>query len=47
MQVQFDKSIKDYFDSLPPLVQESIRQSGLSFQTAEEMKSFVTKLKQK
>jgi hypothetical protein len=44
MQNIRDGQAEEYFRSLPPFVQESIRASGLSFATAAELRSFVARL---
>lgn len=36
-----------YFSTLPPFIQESIKQSGTHFNTMEQMQSFVDHLNQK
>lgn len=40
-----DTAMKQYFASLPPFVQESIRQSGLLFDSVEHLKTFAENLK--
>ncbi len=37
-----DQTMNAYFCSLPKLIQESIIQSGISFDTVQQMKDFVT-----
>lgn len=36
--------LKEYFSTLPPMIQESILQSGISFRTREEMQKAVKNL---
>jgi len=40
----FQNEMKEYFSSLPKIVQESIEQSGVEFKTLEELKSFVSNI---
>ena len=42
-----DPGAQQYFSSLPAYIQESILQSGVKLQTAEEMHRFVEKLNKK
>ncbi len=43
-QFQNDPAMQDYFNTLPPLVQESIKQSGTELCSLQEMKDFANKL---
>ena len=36
--------LRDYFSTLPPMIQESILQSGAPFQTREELEKAVKKI---
>lgn len=43
-QFQNDPAMQDYFNTLPVLVQESIKQSGAELNNLQEMKDFAAKL---
>ena len=43
-QFQNDHAMQEYFDALPTLVQESIKQSGTELCNLQEMKDFANKL---
>ena len=42
---KFSSEIKNYFDSLPSSLQETILQSGARFDTRQQMESFVNAVK--
>ena len=47
MSYNFDKYMQEYFDSLPALIQETIKRTGINnFETVEDMKSFVQNMNQ-
>ena len=39
-----DPTIKQYFDSLPPFIQETIMQSGVRIESAEQLKACAEKI---
>lgn len=39
-----DPTIKQYFDSLPPFIQETILQSGVRIESAEQLKACAEKI---
>ena len=39
-----DSQMQQYFSTLPPMIQESILQSGIPFQTEEELRQAVENL---
>ena len=44
-QQHFSQEMKNYYNSLPAFVQESISQSTSSFNNLDELRSFVEKIK--
>ena len=45
-QFQDDPAMQNYFNTLPALVQESIKQSGVEICNLQQMKDFANKLLQ-
>lgn len=43
-QKQSNSQMTEYFNTLPPMVQESIKQSGIKFSNEEEMKNYAKNL---
>ncbi|MGI6168636.1 MAG: hypothetical protein ACOYI4_02825 [Christensenellales bacterium] len=43
---QENRQIKAYFDSLPPYLQETIRQSGTQYHSLEDLKALCRNLMQ-
>lgn len=39
-----NREMQQYFSSLPPLIKESIEQSGITFESTAELRSFVENL---
>lgn len=39
-----NEDMKQYFSSLPTIIQETIEQSGIKFQSVEDLREFVNKI---
>lgn len=46
--MQFNNiNVQDYFDSLPKMIQESIRMSGVTFNNKQDLEKFVYNLERR